>query len=145
MAAQVAWLEGGTLARGVAVGGGSDTGTGLGFLSFSGGSEGPAPVLQDYLDALDALRTHNVQAVAVESTDSAVHVAVEAHCAAMSDSITKRERRFYGGPALAANKDLQLDNGLSLCRELGSELALIVVTPLMRRNIRTGRLEPGKV
>ena len=140
VAAQVAWLEGSVLARGEATGGAA-TNTNAGFLGFSGGTEGPAPTLQDYLQALDALKNRNVQAVMVASSDASVQVAAAAHCALMSHPTVRKERRFFGGPALAANKALGLENAVKLAKEIGSELATIVGTPAVRRNLRTGRLE----
>lgn len=141
VAAQVAWLEGSELARGVSAVAAA-TGVGQGWFFFSGGGEGAPVTLADYEAAFLALQTRDIQAVYVESTDAAVHVMAEQHCAIMSHPVQQRERRFFCGPALAANRTAQLDSALARARELQSELATVVGTPLTRRNLRNGLLEP---
>jgi 2C-methyl-D-erythritol 2,4-cyclodiphosphate synthase len=139
-AAQVAWLEGSEIARGEPVASAA-TGTDEGWLYFSGGSEGDPVVLADYEAAFQALQSRDVQAVYVESTDPAVHAMAEQHCTLMSHPVEQNERRVYCGPALEANKAAQQTAAEALARELQSELATVVGTPLRRRNLRTGRIE----
>lgn len=141
--AQIRWLEGSSLVRGEATDPEpvTDDFTDAGFMYLSGGTEGAPVVTQDYTDALTALEERDVQAVMVGSTDAATQAAAEAHCVQMSHAAMRKERVFFGGPGLAADAATQLTNAAERARELQSELASIVATPLKRRNLRTGNIE----
>lgn len=140
LSAQLQWLAGSSLVDAAATGG-TDSATGRGWLYFSGGHEGPPVSLGDYEQALAALEGEDVQAVVVGSTDPAVQAMAAAHCEYMSHPKQRRERLFFGGPALAANAQAQKQAALDLARELQSERAVVVGTPIRRRNLRTGRID----
>lgn len=141
--AQIRWLEGSQLARGAATdpAPATDDFTDAGFVYLSGGTEGDPVATGDYTDALEALEQRDVQAILLGTTDAAAHAGAVAHCASMSHAASRRERRFFGGPALEPDKTTQLSAAVTHARALNSELASVVGTPLRRRNLRTGNVE----
>lgn len=73
------------------------------------GAADPAPTMQDWADAIDALETVDCQHIVPLSDDPAVHAMVEAHVIFMSTAGRKERRATVGGPAgltLAAAKPL---------------------------------------
>ncbi|WP_172955527.1 phage tail sheath subtilisin-like domain-containing protein [Thermus scotoductus] len=140
LSAQLQWLKASTLVNATATGG-TDTATGMGWLYFTGGNEGPPVTLGDYEAALTALEAEDVQAVVVGSPDPAVQAMAVAHCEYMSHPKQRKERIFFGGPGLELNAQAQKEAAIALARELQSERAVIVGTPVRRRNLRTGQVD----
>lgn len=138
--AQAAWLAASRYVSGTA-GTGSESNTDAGWVYLSGGSEGPAVTATDYQAAFSALENQDVQAVVVGTTDPAVHAMGAAHADAMSHPKARKERVFFCGPALASTLSQSITDALSLSTALSSENAVVVPTPSLRRNPRSGTLE----
>lgn len=77
--------------------------------TYLAGAVDPAPVVGDWTNALATLQGEDVQWVVPLTGNAAIHAAVDAHCAYMSN-VARMERRALVGPAgntaLAAVKDL---------------------------------------
>ena len=70
--------------------------------TFLTGAAAPAPVVQDWANALAVLQNADCQHVGVLSADEAVWAAADAHVQYMS-SVGRKERRAYYGPALGTS------------------------------------------
>lgn len=95
----------------------------INFTYLSGGTA-PAPVTQDWTDALTTLQSADVQWVVPLTSDPSIHAAADAHCAYMS-TVARQERRALVGPAA------------------GTTLAAVKALPQAINSDRTSLVWPG--
>lgn len=89
------------------------------YLYFTLGSESPA-TMADWIDALAALETYNIQIVTTPSTNSAIHSLIADHCTTMSSTTRRRERTFIVGMPLGTTIARGIEEAKLLNTHLGS-------------------------
>lgn len=91
----------------------------------SGGTNGPAVVLQDWLDAFEIADTYDLHGIVVGTGDEQVLAAAMAHVTTASSIANRRERLLYCGVALSTSKT-DLGTKLNNLRQLiGGARAII--------------------
>ncbi|MHA0048662.1 phage tail sheath subtilisin-like domain-containing protein [Deinococcus sp. PEB2-67] len=131
-------LEGSALATGA--GGGAARVTAADFRFFSGGSEGPAVTVNDWVNALALAETLDVVGVVVGSGDLAVAAAARSHVAEMSTIKARRERRLWIGPALTNTKAALKVAASAMVQAIGDELVSVAGNTVKDFDLVTNRL-----
>ena len=112
----------------------------MGWTFFSGGSEGPTPTLQDWLDALALAEGLDVHGIVVGTGDLAVLAAAAGHVMAMSDAKNRKERILYCGPDLQPSKTALMDAAKEIVRGIGGPRVVVVAAEPKLVDARTGKL-----
>ena len=107
-----------------------------GFVYFTGGTNGGNTV-GDYINALAALETEDVQIIATTSTDSDIHSLISDHCTSMSSVHNKRERTFFVGMPSSTT----IEAGLAEAKSLNTELGSVIITGANASSPLTGKAE----
>lgn len=108
---------------------------------FANGTEGPAVVTQDWLDALDVAADLDVIAVVLGTGDLAALAAAKAHAETMSDAKNRKERLLYAGPDKAATKAALTTALAEMAVGLGGKRTVIAGAEPKLVNIGSGRVE----
>lgn len=107
---------------------------------FSGGSEGPAPTVADWLAALARAESLDVHGIVVGTGDLAVLAAAAGHVMAMSDAKNRKERLLYCGPGLQSSKAALMDAAKEIVRGIGGSRVVVVAAEPRLVDARTNRL-----
>ena len=81
----------------------------VGYTYLAGGSDGDAPDITDWSNALAVLQAEDVQWIVPISSESTVWAATDAHCSYMS-TVAKRERRAFVGAGTGVSNATAKDN-----------------------------------
>lgn len=108
-----------------------------GFVTLSGGNEGPAPTLEDWQNAADALSMEDVQAILVLSDVQAVHDMFKDHVEFESEIKQRRYRVLFCGGAPNEGLDLVSQRALALV----SKRVSLAYPGIKKRNLVTGAMD----
>lgn len=109
-------------------------------LYFSGGSEGPAVTVQDWVDALTVAEKSTGYGLVIGSGDPAVIALASSHAQRMSSLKRRRERLVFAGPALQGTKAALITAALSLTQTQGHERLIITTDQGQDYDLVTGKL-----
>jgi len=107
-----------------------------GYEYFSGATAGTYSIA-DWVESLELLEKENVQSVTTPCDDHDVQVLIVNHCVTMSTVPKKRERQYLLGAPLGTD----LEDGLALAAEFGSDLGTVVIDDAYTSNPLTGAKE----
>jgi len=107
----------------------------------SAGSEGPAPTVQDWLDALALIESVDVYGVVVGTGDLAVLAAAKQHVLDMSNTKARKERQLYVGPNLQSSKTALKDALTQMAQVLGSARVVVAGFEPELISATTGKVE----
>jgi len=131
-------LAGSEIATAQAAGG---TASALSWTFFSGGSEGPTPTVNDWLDALAVAAQLEVHGIVVGTGDLAVLAAAQAHVMQMSDAKNRKERLLYCGPDLQPSKTALFNTLKDLSAGIGGYRVVIAGAEPKLVDARTNRVQ----
>lgn len=103
---------------------------------FTGGSAGSYGN-QQWIDALKALETEDVQIIATPSSDAGVHTSIKEHCTRMSDVINRKERTAIVGGAVGMTDSAAITEA----QGLNSRLISFCCDNPIKVNLLTGETE----
>jgi hypothetical protein len=86
---------------------------------FTGGSNGTASVMA-YSDAIDILETEDVNMIATDTPDDAVHIMLRNHCINMNSTEGRKERSFFVGGDLGESVEDVMERARILGTKFGS-------------------------
>ncbi len=107
----------------------------------SGGSEGPAPTVQDWLNALSLIESVEVYGVVLGTGDLAVLAAARQHVLDMSDTKARRERQLFVGPDLQSSKTALKDALKEMARTIGGARVVVAGFEPEMISTATGKVE----
>lgn len=107
-----------------------------GYAYFTGAENGTSRIA-DWLDALDVLKSEDIQIIATPSTDPDVHSIISDHCTEMSTVTKKRERTFWAGMP----EGTSIEAGIAEAKSLNTDLGSVVITGANANSPFTGAAE----
>lgn len=107
-----------------------------GYKYFTGGTQGSYTTTQ-WIDALEALETEDVQIIATPETTETILQLIAAHCSSMSTTVNKKERCCI----LGANANETDDNGIATAISFNSKRVSYVIDSGTKVNPVTGNTE----
>lgn len=97
----------------------------------TGGSNGPAPVTDDWQDCFDALQAEDVQWVVPLSSNEAIWLMTDAHCQFMSGPGKSERRAFVGDDVVSGSLDDAVSDQKDKAMALNSDRTALCFPPIM--------------
>lgn len=107
----------------------------------SGGTEGAAPVLADWTNALTVAGEQDVISYVIGTGDASVIAAAKARVKTLSSVENRMERMLYCGADKSANKAALISSSKQIASSVGDELVVISAIEPTLLNPKTKRLE----
>lgn len=106
---------------------------------FTGGTEGAAPTVSDWADALAVAEKSTAYGIVLGTGDEAVIALAVGHAERMSGVKQRRERTIYAGPSLQGTKTALKTAANSLSNTLGSERLIVLADQGKDYDVVTGK------